>query len=1027
MIVELQLDADTFLASFREQMRKALACERTEDALDLDPSDTAPGEPFIIVGYEVANTTLRRATIQTQACIHQGDIKTVTLRPVVKPQVVQDLVIHISWVKDIRAANTHKAATIPIHLPLVFELSMDCGSPQLLCFNYIGLDRIPADDPIAQRLGGKIHGSCTWLPVNRVIGSYMPKDMKLINGHLSMTDSKRCLAVRLEFWELKWGLDTGDQSRNLAYWESFYAGNIIDRLQQGNERAGWSLFLDHHAILGFVKAEVLSSIKGQSGVTITRQPKAQWFDYVQIGAAKLPGYARVHVDLEVEKKDACYCFTEDLDVSAEITADVYISVPKPDTVRIDLNSNVAPGFWDASCCVLTAGAFWPVLGFGQMATGAITGWEYMAGFLPFVSFVAAVLKVNDVHFEAKGKWTKDPDDEDHAYTEDHLFLPADPNFGTLSLQGSKPLNDGSSLQAFGLLLWGSLQVASTPEPVLQDPQLEPFCWSKAGRCSKRIAAGSRFRLYPEDPLHWALLNVCDARIIDDRYSIYKLEVQKEEHGFYDIVLTVDFWGINPEFWKPGNSYPCRVLIKTTGGVRIVTLKALAALSEGQFQALAKQAAFEFVNDCYLPRHRLFEELEWPIEQLIEQPGLHYVQVRVAGLPPGEQVNLIGRDGEQLGRFTVNRSGLLLVTTLSHQKEGEKSALRLRRSVAGQVGPAALPGRMLSLSHRQPPPILIPHLASGISLDGSHGAHAEGAGMLSKVCPPDALGSPKEMISIFERRSAIQNASMEGLEQYDESGRGVILRQTILEERGTIRLRSDCLALVYSGERLFAVTEGLVEAYNLADAHMPTLAGTWQAEGIRGAVVFAEKLLLWGEPGIWVADDGPPARRTQPFRRCEVDAVRGAAVAREQLFVVRNEELLVYNSRLCEKARYHAGGATEIVAAGGYVVLRDREGLRVLNDHRNAEELGILSRYSASGITKLETPSLPFDGPTICVHGPSGSELLRLSDFGPPERVAEFPGSPWFAGLTRAGRILAYSTDNRRMIRLLEAARTERSE
>ena len=53
MIVELQLDADTFLKSFREQMRKALLCELTEDVLDLNPSDSVPGEPFIIVGYEV--------------------------------------------------------------------------------------------------------------------------------------------------------------------------------------------------------------------------------------------------------------------------------------------------------------------------------------------------------------------------------------------------------------------------------------------------------------------------------------------------------------------------------------------------------------------------------------------------------------------------------------------------------------------------------------------------------------------------------------------------------------------------------------------------------------------------------------------------------------------------------------------------------------------------------------------------------------------------------------------------------------
>ncbi len=1029
MIVELQLDADTFLASFREQMRKALACELTEDLLDLNPSDSVPGEPFIIVGYEVGKSTLRRAKIQTQACIHQADIQTVTLRPVSKPQLVQDLAIHISWVKDIRAANTHKAAAFPLNLSLVFELSMDCANPRVLCFNYVGLDQIPAGDPIAQKLAGKIHGSCIWLPIDRVIGSYMPKEMKLINGHLSMTESRTCIAVRLEFWDQAWGAATGDPSRSLAYWESFCDGNVIDRLQQDGGRAGWNLFLDHHAITNFVKGEVLSSLKGKSGITITRQPKAEWFDYVQIGAAKLPGYARVHVDLEVEKENACYCFTEDLDVSAEITADVYISVPKLDTVRIDINSNVAPNFWDASCCILTTAAFWPVLGFGQMATGAVTGSEYMAGFLPFVSFIAAIVKVNDVHFDAKGKWVKDPDDDDHAYTEDRLFLPADPNFGQLTLKGSKPLNDGSSLQASGLFLWGSMQVFSMLRPVLQDPLLDPFCWEKAGRCSKRVAANSRFRLYPVNPQHWALLHVCDARIIDDPYNIYHLDVQKEEHGFYDIVLTVDFWRMNPDFWKPGNSYPCRVLIKTTGGVRIVTLKPLSALSEEQFQALAKQAAFEFVNNCYLPRHRLFEELDWPIEQLIEQPGLHYLQVRAAGLPPGEQVGLIGRNGEEIGRFIVNRSGTLLVSALSQQPDGQGPALRLRRSAKGLVGPAALPGRMQTLSHNLSPqiPTLLHHLDPQIPLEGGHGGHAPDSGMLRKICPPDALGSPKDMVSMFERRTALQAAALERVGQHEESGRGVILRQTMLGERGKIRPRSAVRALVGSGKQLFVVTDGLVEAYDLSDSHMPVLAGAWQADGVRGAVVFEEKLLLWGDPGIWVAEDGPPGRRTEPFSRCEADAVRGAVAVRGRLFVLQGKELRVYDSQLCEAARHDAGGAEEVAAAGGFVVLREREGLRVFDGRRGPEEAPVHSDCCSGGITKLETPALPFGGPAIYALGSEGGRLLRLRESGPPETMAEFPGGAWFAGVVRAGRILAYTSDDGRVIRLLEPGRTEQSE
>src|SRR5262249_50075393 len=153
----------------------------------------------------------------------------------------------------------------------------------------------------------------------------------------------------------------------------------------------------------------------------------------------------VHVDLEVEKKNACYCFTEDLNVSAEITADVYITVPKQNTVRIDLYTNVAPDFWDASCCVLTAAAFWPILGFGQMAAGKITNTQYTLGYLPFLALIGAILQVTDKHFDAKGPWIQDPGNKDHAYQENHLDLPADPNFGQLSLNGCKPVHDTATL------------------------------------------------------------------------------------------------------------------------------------------------------------------------------------------------------------------------------------------------------------------------------------------------------------------------------------------------------------------------------------------------------------------------------------------------------------------------------------------------------------------------------------------------------------------------------------------------------
>lgn len=211
---------------------------------------------------------------------------------------------------------------------------------------------------------------------------------------------------------------------------------------------------------------------------------------------------------------------------------------------------------------------------------------------------------------------QDPDNKTHVYSEEKPDLPNDPNFGRMTLRGTHPVDDPVTLKASGIYLYGRLETFSPPQPELEDPDLEPFCWSKAGRCSGRVAASTRFRLNPVNPQHWALLQVCHVRVLDDPLNVFKVEVIRELHGLPDVKVSVDFWGMNGDYWK--NPYPCRLMVKTTGGVRILTLPPLPALTEEQFKSLYLGIQLEYVNECYLPRHRLFEELEWPIEVLIEQ-------------------------------------------------------------------------------------------------------------------------------------------------------------------------------------------------------------------------------------------------------------------------------------------------------------------------------------------------------------------------------------------------------------------------
>lgn len=294
-------------------MRKALTCKLTEDVFDLNPTDSVPGTPYVITGYTVGPTTLRRAQNAVNVCIHTAAANVTTHRPVRRPQIVQPLVVHLSWEHELRAANTATAPDIPVTLPLVFELGMEtCGNMRLLCFHYMGLDA-GLDQAMAAKLAHQIQSTCTWLPVDRVIAAYLPTGVELINAHLTMNELRTCFAVRMEFWEEKWGAATGDTPRTVAEWELFYHGHFIDRLQRGFVRDGWSIFIDQRALTHYVRKTILDS--ASADLAITRQPNAVWLDSYRGTQAN-----RVRVDMEVEQKDACWCFTEDLDVEAEVTA-----------------------------------------------------------------------------------------------------------------------------------------------------------------------------------------------------------------------------------------------------------------------------------------------------------------------------------------------------------------------------------------------------------------------------------------------------------------------------------------------------------------------------------------------------------------------------------------------------------------------------------------------------------------------------------------------------------------------------------
>lgn len=1019
MILELQIDSEAFCKNFREQLRRALACQLVEHKLDLIPNDGKEGEPIVVTGYTVGETRLRFAKTPTDVCIHSGDPRIATHRPVHRPQIVQSITVHFSNVKDLVAANTAKAPTATLHPSVVFDVSIDtCNNMRVLCFHYAGLDEGFDESALGLNLGEHIHSVCTWLPIEQILAEYMPEDVELVNAHCTMTELRTCLVIRMEFWGPDWGAATGDAARSIADWDAFYAKRVIDRLGSAEERADWSLFVDQHALCSYVRKTLIESIEKKKGeLTITRYPVTGWFPWFP-----LPGNeaSRIRAVMEVQQKDACYCFTEDLDVTGEIVADILISVPAENTLRIDVYVDVTADFWDASCCVATVALFWPIMGYGQYATGKLSSGEFALTLLPLVAVIGALLKIGEAgsDFPPPAGFVKDEENDNHVFREQKLALPDNPGFGKMTLKGSKPLRDDFSLRASGLLIFGGLHTYERPKPVLQDPVLEPFCWGKTARCSRRVGASTRIRLNPEDPRHWSLLRVCQVRVIDDPLNVFKVEVQHEPNTLPDVIVRVDFWGMNADYWKSEHRYPCRLMLKTTGGVRILTLPPLPELTQEQFETLQLGIQIEYVNDCYLPRHRIFEELEWPIEVLIGQPGLHYWQVHVTGMNPGERVELLDERNRVVGTFVVNRAGVLRANAL-----GTIAGQRLNSRTADEAAPHADAPPVLRLRRLTSAPVVrsIPALRTML---GEHGdLKFDGMRLTSlkpasstPICGPAGQGSAIEMFEIKHK------VYPDVLLQHRDAKRDVNLRQTALAERAPIRLARPCLAIAAaSGERnghalLLAVMPGIVEAYDVSNASEPRRAGAWRAQNVRGAVEFAGRAILWSANEIWPADSGPAT--PEPFSRCDAAEIQGVAVVQDRLFVARGDELVEYDRNLCERSRTRCRALQLASAGGGYLAVREEAGVRFVDIERGSPEEGRL--VPVCGVQHIEAPAVPFRH-AIYVRGPQGGFLMDPSG----EYLAEYPGRAWFEGIVRVGKLLAIRDEH--VIRLLEATASVQSE
>jgi hypothetical protein len=962
VIVEFQIDAKKFESAFRQKVAAALVCQV--------PTFQLGTETWRVMGFDLGDTTLRRSDKPTgSACINFAFFGNSTRVSVPEIQIVQTILPKAAKEADIIANNGVATANeLPgLNLDLVFDLAMNtCGATpadlSTLLITFQGVDQLGNSIPeLTEALHRQIPDQYIPLPIQQISTVLRPIDA--INAHLSLGRDSAYLGIRIEMWDPKWAIASGDQPQHLDYWSNFYDGQFAPHLDGGGSARDWSVFVDRGLIVPMVHDLFQDALTGNKDFRLHSGPDASWQNH--------NGTARVHVTFNGDAINACQCFFQESDVNADITADIDIWVDNPNELRQDVYVDSHANFWDALCCEVTSAMFWPFIGIQQLDRGNINGWEYMAGFIPFAALIGTIVAIGGAasHMQPPPGFQRvNADDGSHLFREIPVDFGSGPDFGLLTLDNAIALDDPRGIGESGLLLSGAIFLKERKSTTLADVQVGALQWGLSGSCSGiQLAASASVQLATNPP---QFFYICDVEVLDDPLGVFGPDQVQWEWGSPEINVAVNFF-------PPGylsNPYPCRLLVVTSAGMRILSIGPPPQLTPEQIQQFKNEAERAKLA-CFVEQDPFYQEFHqynprWSVDPGPEGIAEHGWQAVIHGLPPGDSVRITGANNQEIGIATATGIGAAPISVLvAPNLQGPELGLqRINSGFAGgilETVTGALEGRA----------------------DTSAGASGPGSG---------------------DRR------------------RGILFRQVLLVQRSVIGLQAPGIALAAAAQSgtvsLAVVLPASVQIFDVSNPLFPAMLYNRPTQGVSGVVSFAGDMLSWGEAGIRALSASYTTPR-EPFAQCVQDPVLGAAATTNYLYVLRRKGFAIYDTGLCEVGQVEIEGSSLAIAGLALAVATD-EGV-VLFDLTDPRKPSRAECFKLSKPSYLSTP-LVFGGRAVIGAGhEDGDRLLDVANPGSPVEVLRFHGPAWYAGTVQTGRVSAAFNQNRTSVVLssiVESAR-----
>ena len=599
MSIELQFSPSKFSSIFRERVKKELVtllCQAQKQLMVLEtwlldrvelgstellPNSLADEEARVSQQLEWVFTKRETLLKTKQASAPPADLKAIT-----------------TLVFGVRAALVNGNTKLEVRLR-----DTEATTPDFLAKLIVSQLNLALQNPVTVplELGGVVD---------------MADGADLVRVGLAADASLMLVAVRLDF---------APSGMSAAAWSEFFTGSIADTLG-GRE---WSVLIDKSFIETMVEGIASDILAKVSDFKLSSGPTASW-DTTASGTAELG------LKFSGEAKSACSCFGKVIDLDVDVTMDLTLRLKEPEVLpntgekvlQVHAKIDVDKSFWESACCVVTAALMWPYVG-DKFVAGELH-WS-----LQILRMIGGVGNLIDAVAMAIGLFKADlpldklPESSAKKLSDDEFIyemrvLLGESGFGKLTAEEAAGISKG-------LVLRGSIVVAEKTMPVAHVAWPVKFAWK--GPCGSGLTLGATVHILNQGQLP---LTVCSAEVLNvaNVFSV-KLPSWSQGGAGGHAKLEVTAWKATP---LQGLSTACELLIRTTGGVRFLSIPSVAAMSEQEWASLkgmrdtlcAKMAISYWNGKFPIPEP---DPAIDPTSKVV-----HVVHALIGGLEPGETVS-----------------------------------------------------------------------------------------------------------------------------------------------------------------------------------------------------------------------------------------------------------------------------------------------------------------------------------------------------------------------------------------------------